>query len=131
MDREELWVEVNENTRTNNSFNARIAVAMAGVSDKGLSNKTMICSWDAKDLRPIPDSEYYRNGLRPVEKRPRRKWVLRKLRRPAWLFVSSLFLLLSFHWIRRVLYYRPFELFLLKNFDKNWVRIVRNCSLVC
>ena len=29
MDREELWVEVNENTRTNNSFNARIAVAMA------------------------------------------------------------------------------------------------------
>lgn len=86
MDREELWVEVNENTRTNNSFNARIAVAMAGVSDEGLSNKTMICSWDAKDLRPIPDSEYYRNGLRPVEKRPRRKWVLRKLRRPARFF---------------------------------------------
>lgn len=86
MDREALWVEVNENTRTNNSLNARIAVAMGGVNDEGFSNKTMMCSWDAKDLRPIPDSEYYRNGLKPIEKRPRRKWVMRKLRRPARFF---------------------------------------------
>lgn len=86
MDREALWVEVNENTGTNNTLNARIAVAMGGVNDEGFSNKTMMCSWDAKDLKPIPVSEYNRNGLRVVEKRPRRKWVMRKLRRPARFF---------------------------------------------
>lgn len=86
MDREALWVDVNENIRTNVSLNARIAVAMGSDNDEGLSNKTMMCSWDAKDLKPIPDSEYYSNGLKLVKKRPRRKWVLRKLRRPARFF---------------------------------------------
>lgn len=86
MDREALWMEVNENIPTNVSLNARIAVAMGSDNDEGFSNKTMMCSWDAKDLRPIPDSEYYNNGLRVGKKRPRRKWVLRKLRRPARFF---------------------------------------------
>lgn len=86
MDREALWMEVNESTQTNHSLNARIAAAMGGVDDGGFSNKTMMCLWEAKDPRPIPDSEYYRNGLRLVEKRPRRKWLMRKLRRPAQFF---------------------------------------------
>jgi len=77
-DRETLWMEVNESTRTNQSLNERIAVAMEGVNDEGFSNKTLMCSWEARDLRPIPDSEHYRNGLTLVGKRSRRKWVSEK-----------------------------------------------------
>ena len=67
-------------------------MAMRGFDDKGFSNKSMICLWEAKDVRPIPDPEYYRNGLKLVEKRPKRKWVMRKLQRPTRFFVS-----ISFH----------------------------------
>lgn len=87
MDRDALWVKVNESTRTNRSPNSRITMAMRGLDDdEGFKNKTMICLWEAKDLKPIPDPDYYRNGLKLVEKRPRRKWVMRKLRRPARFF---------------------------------------------
>jgi hypothetical protein len=90
IDREALWVEVNESTRTNHSLDARIAVGTGGVDDEGFSDKTMMCLWETKDLRPIPDHEYCKNGLKLVERRPRRKWVMRKLRRPA-RFFSALF----------------------------------------
>eukprot|EP00253_Pinus_taeda_P036076 PITA_36076 len=86
MDRDALRVKVNESTRTDCSPNSRFTMAMRGVDDKGFSNKTMICLWEAKDLTPIPDNDHYRNGLKLVEKRPRRKWVMRKLRRPARFF---------------------------------------------
>lgn len=85
-DREAFWVKVNDSTRRNYSPNSRITMATRGFDDKGFSNKTMICLWEAKDVRPIPDPEYYRNGLKLVEKRPKRKWVMRKLRRPARFF---------------------------------------------
>lgn len=87
MDRDALWVKVNESTRTNRAPNSRITMAMRGLDDnEGFKSKTMICLWEAKDLQPMPDPDYCRSGLKLVEKRPRRKWVMRKLRRPARFF---------------------------------------------
>eukprot|EP01018_Ginkgo_biloba_P016209 Gb_38681 [translate_table: standard] len=81
-------------TATHHSLNARIAAAM-GVKSHDCTiktpNKTILYSWDhqPKYVQSISSSAYYMgngNGSNLVEKRKKRKWVIRRLRRPSRFF---------------------------------------------